>query len=511
MSSPSVITNKEQFLDEVINKILPSADKVSFLVGFFYFSGFQQIYKKLVDKEVRILIWMDVEQMIRDLKFKFSPWTISRQETIKTFRDAVNKTDVFESNEALEAMQVFIQKIQDGSLQIRQTLLPNHAKIYLFEHWEDFSQGWTFPGTMITGSWNLSYSGMHGQWEFNVVMREPSWFNDTLLYFNNIWDNESVPLTTGWENDEIVHMLKNETWLKLSSPYYCYMRLLQEYFQEKEDIKMPSDITDATFQDLEYQVDAIKKALHVIDEHNGVMIADVVWLGKSIIWSTILHNIDEKAIIIAPPHLVDQRKDYKKAFGFDAEIFSSGRIDGAYEWDSTSIHKSKIVLIDEAHKYRNADTQDYWYLHQLCQGKKVVLLTATPFNNQPNDIFNLIKLFQIPNNPTIHTKRWLLQEFTSLQARYEELRKDQRNDEDADTTKELTEIASAIRQIIWPVVVRRSRVDLENISAYKKDLEKQWYQFSKVADPIELKFDLWDLEDLYISTLERLTEVDERG
>ena len=72
MSSPNVITNREQFLDEVINKILPSTDNVSFLVGFFYFSGFQQIYKNLIDKKVRILIGMDIEQTIRDLNFKFS-------------------------------------------------------------------------------------------------------------------------------------------------------------------------------------------------------------------------------------------------------------------------------------------------------------------------------------------------------------------------------------------------------------------------------------------------------
>lgn len=512
MSWSSVITNKEQFLDEVINKILPSADKVSFLVGFFYFSGFQHIYKNLVGKKVRILIGMDVEQTIRDLKFKFSDDnSTSISGTLKNFKELVNKTDIFESQEALEAMHIFIQKIQDWSLEIRQTLSPNHAKIYLFENGEQFSQWGTFPGTMITWSGNLTYSGLHGQGEFNIVMREPEWFNEALSYFNNIWENESIPLTTWGEDDEVVKMLKNETWLKLSSPYYCYMRLLNEYFQEKEDIKMPSDITADTFQDLEYQVDAIKKALRIIDEHNGVMIADVVWLGKSIIWSTILHNLDEKAIIIAPPHLVDQRNDYKKAFGFEAEIFSSGKIDKAYDRESTSIHKSWVVLIDEAHKYRNADTQDYGYLHQLCQWKKVVLLTATPFNNQPNDIFNLIKLFQIPNNPTIHTKKWLLQEFTSLQTRYEEVRKTQRADENSNIDEEVKDIASAIRQIIWPVVVRRSRVDLDKISAYKEDLKKQGYQFSKVADPIELQFDLSDLEDLYISTLERLTEVDERG
>jgi hypothetical protein len=71
-------------------------------------------------------------------------------------------------------------------------------------------------------------------------------------------------------------MLKNETWLKTSEPYLCYMRLLSEYFKENKDISYPSDITDGNFHDLEYQTDAIKRALHILDEHNGVIIADVV-------------------------------------------------------------------------------------------------------------------------------------------------------------------------------------------------------------------------------------------
>lgn len=454
---------------------------------------------------------MDVEQTIRDLKFKFtSPSWISIKDTLRNFKELVNRTDIFEDSEALEAMEIFIKKIQEWSLEIKQTLNPNHAKIYLFQHTELYSQGWTFPGTMITWSGNLTFWWMHGQGEFNMVVREPEGFNSTLEYFNNIWDNESVPLTTGWEQDEVVKMLKNETWLKLSKPYYCYMRLLSEYFKENQDVLFPSDITEGHFQDLEYQTDAIKKALHIIEEHSGVIIADVVGLGKSIIWSTILHNIWERTIIIAPPHLVDQRNDYKNSFDFDAEIFSSWSIQKAFERDSTNIHKAEVVLIDEAHKYRNSDTSDYWYLHQLCQGKKVVLLTATPFNNQPNDIFNLIKLFQIPNKPTIHTKKWLLADFTELQKKYEELRKNQRDMETDNTEmmESIKEIAYEIRQLIWPVVVRRSRVDLEKIIAYKKDLTKQWYEFSKVDDPKELEFDLWELTDLYVSTLERLTEVD---
>lgn len=514
MTASSVITNQEQFLDEVINKILPSTEKASFLVWFFYFSWFQQIYKNLVDKKVSILIGMDVEQTIRDLKFKFTaPSGVSTKETINNFKDLVNKTDIFENWESLEAMEIFIKKIQDWSLEIKQTLNPNHAKIYLFQHADIFSQWWIFPGTVITWSGNLTYSWLHGQWEFNIVLRDPEWFNSTLSYFDQIRENESVPLTTWWEQDAVVKMLKNETRLKLSEPYYCYMRLLSEYFKENQDISYPSDITDSHFQDLEYQTDAIKKALHIIDEHNGVIVADVVGLGKSIIWSTILHNLKEKAIIIVPPHLVDQWNDYRESFDFDAEVYSSWLIKKALEKDMESIHKVKVILVDEVHKYRNADTIDYWFLHQLCQWKKVVLLTATPFNNRPDDIFNLIKLFQIPNKPTIYTKKWLLADFTELQKEYDELRKNKKIEEvdDFQSNEQMRDVAHKIRQLIWPVVVRRSRVDLNTITAYKKDLEKQGYEFSKVEDPKELKFDLGELNDLYVSTLDRLVEVDGEG
>jgi superfamily II DNA/RNA helicase len=513
MSSQSVITNQEQFLDEVINKILPSTDKVSFLVWFFYFSGFQQIYKEIKDKNIRILIGMDVEKMIRELNFKFSDtgW-VSTYQSISRFKDLVNKTDVFESEESLDSLDIFIKKIIDWTLEIKQTIDPNHAKIYLFEQKDKFSQWWLFPWTMITGSWNLTYSWLRWQGEFNIILRDPENFNGTLDYFNQIRENESVSLTTGGEDDKIVTMLRNETWLKVSDPYLCYIRLLSEYFQETKEISYPSEITENTFQDLEYQTDAIKRGLHIINEHNGVIIADVVWLWKSIIGSTMLYNLDEKAIIIAPPHLTDQWNDYREGFQFDAEVFSSGKIDKALAYDIDSIHKAWVILIDEAHKYRNSDTIDYGYLHQLCQWKKVILLTATPFNNKPDDIFNIIKLFQIPNKPTIHTKNGLLIDFANLQAKYEELRKDNKNENDDSLvmSKRFNEIAEEIRNLIGSVIVRRSRVDLDKVDEYRKDLALQWYSFPIVRDPIELEFELWVIQDDYISTLERLTESDEK-
>lgn len=508
------IDNINDLMSEVINNILPVSSKVDILVGFFYFSGFKWLYKELKDKKIRILIWMDAEINIINSVAKvneISKNIASKKETIREIKDIFNKTDDLDNLEWLEAVKIYIDKIVDWSLEIRKTLEPNHTKLYLFEHEGEISMWWTMPWTVISGSSNLTYSGLTWRYEYNTIDRDKSSYIKAKRMFDDIWENHSIKITSWWEDDEVVKMLKQETWLKLTKPYYCYLRLLYEYFSDKWDIKTPKDLTDNKFQNLEYQVDAIKKWLRILEEHNWVIIADVVWLWKSVIWSTLLWNLWKKALLIVPPHLIDSWKSYIKDFDIKWEVFSSWSIEKALEYDLDDIHKAEVILIDEAHKYRNSETIDYWNLHQLCQWKKVILLSATPFNNEPNDIFNLIKLFQIPSNPTIHTRKWLINDFRDLQNKYIEIKKEQRKGilSDLELLSKIKKLSDEIRQVICPVIVRRSRVDLVNIESYKKDLEKQWYEFSKVSDPKELNFTLWNLEKLYIDTLEKLVETDE--
>ena len=513
MSSQKTITNTDVLLSEIITNILPATSKMDILVGFFYFSGFKGIYKELIDKKVRILVGMDAEISIVNSAIKVNEvWfrTATKSDTIKQLKDIFNKTETLDNLEWLEAVQIYIDKIIDWSLEIRRTTDPNHTKLYLFSHDGAFSMWGTLPWTVISGSSNLTYSGLSWRFEYNTIDRDPDNYNMAQNMFEDIWENHSISITNWWDNDDVVKMLKQETWLKLTKPYYCYIRLLSEYFKDEEWVKTPKDLTKDKFSNLEYQVDAIKKGLKIINEHNWVIIADVVWLWKSVIWSTLLWNIDKKSLIICPPHLIDGWKEYVKDFDLKAEIFSSWSIDKAFLYDSQDIHKADVVLIDEAHKYRNAETIDYWNLHQICQWKKVILLSATPFNNEPDDIFNLIKLFQIPANPTIHTKKWLINDFRDLQNKYLEIRKDQRNPltSEEEILKKVKKLSEEIRQIIWPVIVRRSRVDLQDIDSYREDLEKQWYEFANVSDPKELNFPLDDIESLYTETLEQLVDTD---
>ncbi len=461
-----------------------------------------------MDTELKI-----VDSVLKINEINFS--TATKTDTIKQLKEIFNKTDTLDNLAWVEAVEVYINKIVDWTLEIRKTIDANHAKLYLFEHEWAYSHWWTLPWTVISWSSNLTFSGLSGRFEYNTIDRDPDNYRNAKEMFDDIWNNHSIQVTNWGENDELVKVLKQETWLRLTEPYLCYIRLLSEYFKDEEGIKTPWELTWEKFWNLEYQIDAIKKWLKIINEHNWVIIADVVWLGKSIIWSTLIWNLqrteeNSKAIIICPPHLEDWWNDYKKDFNLKVEIFSSGKIDKALEYDLNDIHKASVILIDEAHKYRNADTIDYGRLHQLCQWKKVILLSATPFNNEPNDIFNLIKLFQIAGNPTVHTKNWLIQDFKDLQNKYLEIRKEEKDNviDEAASSSKLKLLAESIRQLIWPVVVRRSRVDLEEVDSYKKDLKEQWFEFSKVSDPKELVFELWNIEKLYVDTLESLVESD---
>lgn len=511
------ITNKDKKLAEVINNILPACDNLHFLVGYFYFSGFEQIHEQVKNKKLRILVGLEIE---RDLANRIREYEIL--ENISSSRSKLrdnyctsligifNETDFFDSQEKQKAFKVFLDKIHDGSLEIRKTLHSNHAKLYIFENTEQHNHGGEFLGTVITGSSNLTRSGLRDRFEINVVSRDNHDFNEALGIFSQLWD-ESVIIVDENSKDDFLNKVIENIWLdKMPKPFLLYVRVLAEYFSEYTDeVRLPSDITDGKFFNLKYQVDAIRRAINVIKRHNGVIVADVVGLGKSIIASAVAHHFNLKTLVIAPPHLVQQWNDYRFDFYFNAKVYSSGRIKAALDENQDS--EEKLIIVDEAHKYRNELTADYANLHKLCQQNKVIQLSATPFNNRPQDIFAMIKLFQIPTRSTIQTVENLSYQFHSLVTKYKEIRKLQRTQAatKAVIAEKIKAVADEIRAILSPLVVRRSRLDLEAIEEYKEDLEKQNISFPEVQAPEELDYDLGELSELYANTLKQIAPEEE--
>ena len=514
--SSTFITNQDELLSNVINDILPSTEKLYFLVGYFYFSGFKEIYSNLKDTEIKILIGMDVERSILNKIKEFEiiqEVNLSRGKIKQNYFDSLvqlfNDTDYFDTLEKQEAFKIFLKKIRNGTLEIRKTEQPNHAKLYLFEKKPEFSEGGHYPGAVITGSSNLSLSGLTARNEVNVVFRDEHYLEGKKL-FDELWDS-AIDIVKKNDYAEFESQVIEKIWLeKLPLPFYMYVRVLDEYFSiHKPFIRFPAEITNNRYFNLKYQTDAIYQAMDIIHKHNGVIVADVVGLGKSIIASAIAHNLRMKSIVIAPPHLTDQWNDYRFAYDYNAQVFSSGSIEKALKY--VNENEQKLIIVDEAHKYRNELTQDYGYLHQLCQGNKVILLTATPFNNRPQDIFSMIKLFQIPAKSTIQTIDNLAYQFRELIKEYKAITKSQRKKTESPQVikSRIDLLAREMRDLISPLLIRRSRLDLHDIDVYRDDLKKQKIELNIVEPPKLLEYDLGELTQLYIKTLEKISPHDD--
>lgn len=533
MSSGKFITNDGETLKEIFDLTIPRTEYMKFLVWYFYFSWFQELYNKIWDRPMKVIVWMDVEV---DIKNYIKEWyrlmdhedneTIKKH-TIDNMKTRFNEDENADTYEQDKAIRIFIDKIKNNTLEIYRTKEPNHSKLYIFKYVEDETtrQGRDY-WTMILWSSNFTRSGLEWRFEFNAEFTDPDDVKKWEAMFDQLLE-ESVKITEWWEDDPLVKIFETKTRIKIPTPYLCYLKVLSEYFSiEESELDMPSQITsngDKIFNDYSYQVDAIKQAYSMLEVHNWVLIADVVWMGKSIIWATLLRNLRKKSLIICKPHLIPQWKQYAEDFrltsGMHTEVMSSGALDKVVEYlekETNRDSKTQVVMIDEAHRFRNGLTKDYAYLQKICQWKKVILLTATPFNNQPDDVFNLIKLFQIPKRPTIVTMKSLNAEFQEQQRMYvkmkDVIRWKAKSKEDKKLSKEeweqkLREVSNKIRELIRPFTIRRTRKDLENSSRYMEDLKSQWFKkFSDVMAPQDLNYDLWNIAEEYVETLDELLE-----
>lgn len=515
------ITNKgDKTLSKVIQGILPSKAKaLDFLVGYFYFSGIEEIYKNIADKQMRILVGLEMDKEFQNKTSEFDFFVKKqkssrqdiRNDNYDTLVSLFNNSDYFEGKEQEEAFKIYYEKIKNGSLEIRKTKEPTHAKMYIFTYKDEFTEDGETPGCVITGSSNLTFNGLRGQNEINVRFNNKPEYDEACGIFETLWENAVILADKEHIKEFEDGVIKHVWYEKVFSPYHLYLRVLYEYFNidTSKRIRTPHDITKGKFFNLKYQEDAIRMAISTIEKHNGVIISDVVGLGKSIIGSAIANNMNLRTIIIAPPHLVPQWEDYSEEFRFTSRVFSRGVIRKALEHYRTKSKPNEqwLIVIDEAHSYRNEFTQDYANLHELCQGNKVMLLTATPFNNQPSDIYSMIKLFQIPTKSTLQTVDNLGKKFRELIARYKTLKKEQKDKKISKDELALAvdTISKEIRTIISPLIIRRSRLDLDGIPAYKDDLKLQGVEFPFVEPPQLMDYDLGDLRELYLSTLKRIS------
>ena len=502
-------------VNKIVNNIIPGCSNIYIRVGYFFFSGFSLISKAIAAKNVKILVGIGADQNVLNLVNSVKN---RRKNWFEEFVEQVDKDNILGKSDEQEAYFIFKEKLLNGSLQIRQQNEEDHSKEFIFEFTKKYSSEKKCPGYTLSGSTNLSKSGFILRGELNHLFDEEQNYRSANDTFIDKWDNNSIPLI-----DKKIDKESVQEFLKYSEkfhfeqkpkPYLMFVRILDEYFKDRseEEVKYPKSITKDYYENYKYQKDAISKGLDIVNEHNGVLLSDVVGLGKSIIASTIAHNLKLRTIVICPPHLEEQWKKYLLTFEVNSNIYTSGSVHKALD-DTENIPGQKLIIVDEVHKFRNDETKDYLNLYQLCHGtnggepNKVLLLSATPFNNKPQDTFSLIKLFQIPTRSTLQTINNLTEYFEELTRKYNKLKneQDKKTRSPNEINDDLNVLGSQIRNLVSPVMIRRSRIDLEKIKAYDDDLKKQGVEFPKVKDPILLTYNLNKIEGIYLNTLKLIS------
>lgn len=502
---------KGQTLLDRFKSTLKDTQFFDVLVGYFRSSGFYQLYESIESIEkTRILIGLGID------KEAYSTIHQHHQQTVIDFESHLNAKKEFQNNllseieassESDERLEIGLKKFieflitdslsscpdgKQGSgkkLEIRAYPSKNiHAKVYIGRFAPDDRDF----GFVITGSSNFSYSGLVANREFNVELRQRRDVEFALNQFEDLW-RESVDISA-----DFIDTIEEKTWLNdRITPYELYLKLIYEYMQE--DINLQDNIETFLpegFMALEYQQQAVIQALKKLDEYNGVFLSDVVGLGKTFIAAQLLQQIRGRILVICPPVLKSYWEESLHDFRVPAKVESLGKLDHIAKF---GIDRFDYIVVDEAHRFRNENTRSYADLLDICRGKKVILVTATPLNNKIDDIFAQLKLFQMPKHSTIPGIPNLEKFFQGLKKKSKGI---DRTDPEYKTM--IKQVSLDIRErILKHVMVRRTRTDV--LTYFKADTSSQGLVFPEMQDPrkIVYQFD-GDLEHTFNTTISLL-------
>ena len=264
---------------------------------------------------------------------------------------------------------------------------PLHAKLYLLHRSDNIN-----PKVGFVGSSNLTFAGLSSQGELNVDIMDRDACDKLADWFEGRWsDRLCVDIS-----DELAKIIE-DSWASesLRSPYHIYLKiayhLSREARQGQSEFRIPKVFGDDLF---DFQVNAVKIAAHHLNKRGGVMIGDVVGLGKTIVGSAILkisEDIGNRGLIICPKNLVPMWEDYVERYELHAKVVSLSRVDKVLP----RLRRYPTVLIDESHNLRNREGMRYRVIENYIRDNdsRCILLSATPYNKDLVDLSSQLRLF----------------------------------------------------------------------------------------------------------------------
>ncbi|MDR2246907.1 MAG: phospholipase D-like domain-containing protein [Treponema sp.] len=397
-------------LATALKNTLKGAKRADFCIGYFNLRGWDLLLESVdalpggrpderfddeANYKARVLIGMQKHPR-EDLEdyYAFKKKEISNEKAVKLKKEMAaefrKQLTIGRPNNKDEAtLRKLSRQLKSRQVAVKFHLaFPLHAKLYLA-----YREEYNSPIIGYLGSSNLTFSGLSKQGELNVDVTEKDSAQKLETWFQNRWDDQYSINISG----ELAKII-DESWAREIplKPYYVYMKIAYHLSQEARaglaEFSVPKPFRKVL---LPFQQNAVQVAARHLHKRGGVMIGDVVGLGKTITATALAKMFEDdfgyQTLIICPPNLQEMWNDYKLDYGLRAEVMSLGEVQNKLK----HTRPFRIVIIDESHNLRNRDGRRYRaireYLYQA--GSKVILLTATPYNKSYLDMGSQLRLF----------------------------------------------------------------------------------------------------------------------
>ena len=405
---PRIFDNIHQRLLETLRPTLTQSRRADFCIGYFNLRGWQAIddivagWSPADGQICRVLVGMqrpphdDIKALYQagvvDAVKPLDNATATRLLTkfAEHFREQITFGIPTRRDET--GLRRLAQQLRAGQIVVKLFLpYPLHAKLYLL-----FRDDINNPATGFVGSSNLTMSGLARQGELNVDVLEHDATAKLGKWFEDRWGER-------WCLDVSKHLAEviEASWAREQPvpPYQIYLNMAYHLSVEARaglsQFRLPARFDDELF---EFQKSAVKIAARHLHRRGGVMIGDVVGLGKTMMATALARMVEDdlnyETLIICPKNLLPMWDRYRKEYGLRGAVMSLSQVSHTSK-GLKDLKRYRLVLIDESHNLRNREGRRYKavadYIRQ-CDAK-VILLTATPYNKDKTDLSAQLRLF----------------------------------------------------------------------------------------------------------------------
>ena len=401
----SIYDNIEQPILPELQHYLKQAYRADFCVGYFNLRGWRQIDADIEQfdggegQACRLLVGMyrlPKEELRQALAIGVEPERIDQGQAIRLqtlmaqeFRQQLTYGAPSAADE--EGLQRLRSQLLTHKLQVKLFLRhPLHAKLYLI-----YRRDRATPIISYVGSSNLTLSGLRSQGELNVEVVDRDDTSKLEQWFEERWEDRFCLDIT----EQLAEII-DESWAGRSlKPYFVYLKMAYHLSQEARD-GLSQYRAPASFGLLPFQEAAVQIAAHHVSKRNGVIIGDVVGLGKTLVGTAIAHLCEEdygiSTLIICPKNLEPMWQGYIDRYGLRGKVLPISR---AIQELPNVPARFRLVLIDESHNLRNKDGKRYQAIKDYIEqsGSRCILLTATPYNKTYLDLSAQLQLFLRPD------------------------------------------------------------------------------------------------------------------